>query len=319
MNDVTVVGAGVVGLTCAVRLLEAGAKVSVRCADAPGDTVSAVAAAVWYPSGFPAGDERSLTWAQVGFQRLAEDAVHDVPGVVMRRTRMLLRRPAPTPWWASAVPDFRVVWTPSTAKNHPGVEREWQFTVPGVEMEPYLDWLLQRVTRGGGVLERRPVQSLDELDTPYVVNATGLAARTLAADDAVHPIRGRIVLVSNPGIETSVRDEGNPAGSTYVHPRRRDIVLGGTVEPGQYDTTPDPDVTTAILERCRALVPELAHARVLRSAAGLRPGRTGGIRLEVTEGAKPGQQVVHNYGHGGAGVTLAWGCADEVVRLVGAG
>ncbi len=313
MNDVTVVGAGVIGLSCAIRLLEAGAKVTVRSADASGDTVSAVAAAVWYPSGFPAGDDRSLTWAKTGFDQLAQDAVHDAPGVVMRGTRMLLRRPTPTPWWAPAVPDFRLVETPD---GEPGADQEWRFTVPGVEMRPYLDWLVQRFTGGGGVLERRPVRSLAELDTPFVVNASGLAARTLAGDDAVHPIRGRIVLVSNPGIETSVRDEGNPAGSTYVHPRRNDIVLGGTVEPNQYDTTPDPEVATAILDRCRALVPELAHASVIRAETGLRPGRTGGIRLELTDGVKPDQRVVHNYGHGGAGVTLAWGCADETLRLV---
>jgi D-amino-acid oxidase len=313
MDDVTVIGAGVIGLTSALRLIEAGARVSVRCTDAPEDTVSAVAAAVWYPSGFATGDARALTWARAGFDQLAQDAVHGAPGVTMRRTRMLLRAPAPTPWWAPAVPDFRLA---EPNGEHPGVLQEWQFTVPTVEMRPYLRWLVQRLTSAGGVLDRRPVGTLDELDTPVVVNATGLGARTLAGDDAVHPIRGQIVLVSNPGIETSVRDEQNPAGHAYIHPRSSDVVLGGTVEPHQYGTAPDEQVSAAILERCRALVPELARARVLGQAAGLRPGRTGGIRLEAVPGAQPGPAVVHNYGHSGSGVTLAWGCADETARLV---
>ncbi|GLY29699.1 D-amino-acid oxidase [Kineosporia sp. NBRC 101731] len=302
-----------IGLSCAVRLLEAGLEVTVRCADAPEDTVSAVAAAVWYPSGFPAGDARSLDWARGGFDQLAQDVIHGAPGVTMRRTRMLLRRPAPSPWWSAAVPDFRLVEHDGAQS---GVTQEWQFTVPTVEMRPYLRWLIQRVSSSGGVLERRPVRTLDELATRVVVNASGLGARTLADDDAVHAIRGQIVLVSNPGIETSVRDENHPAGHAYVHPRSTDVVLGGTVEPHQYGTTPDPEVTAAILERCRALVPELAHARVLGQAVGLRPGRTGGIRLEVGPGPRSGTHVVHTYGHGGAGVTLAWGCADEVARII---
>ena len=44
-----VVGAGVVGLTCAVRLLEAGHRVDVIARDLPRETTSAVAAALWYP------------------------------------------------------------------------------------------------------------------------------------------------------------------------------------------------------------------------------------------------------------------------------
>ncbi|GAB3252129.1 FAD-dependent oxidoreductase [Kineosporia babensis] len=313
MNDVTIVGAGIVGLSCALRLLEAGARVSIRCTDAPENTVSATAAAVWYPSGFPAGDARSLIWARGGFDQLAEHAGQGAPGAIMRHTRMLLRGPKPAPWWGPAVPDFRIVEHDGTQA---GVVQEWQFTVPTVEMRPYLSWLVQRVKDAGGELDRRPVQALRDLETPVVVNATGLGARTLAQDEGVHPIRGQIVLVSNPGIETSVRDEQNPAGSTYVHPRRNDIVLGGTVEPGQDDVLPDPAVNDAILERCRALVPELAEARELGRAVGLRPGRAGGIRLEVVPGARPGTHVVHNYGHGGAGVTLAWGCADETTRLI---
>jgi D-amino-acid oxidase len=59
-------------------------------------------------------------------------------------------------------------------------------------------------------------------------------------------------------------------------------------------------------------VPALRGARVVGEAVGLRPARPA-VRLETE--ARPRGTVVHCYGHGGAGVTLAWGCAEEVVGL----
>ena len=56
MGRVIVVGAGVIGLSCAVRLLEAGHRVDVLARDLPRETTSAVAAAIWYPyRAWPAG------------------------------------------------------------------------------------------------------------------------------------------------------------------------------------------------------------------------------------------------------------------------
>jgi D-amino-acid oxidase len=192
---------------------------------------------------------------------------------------------------------------------------EWRFTVPAVEMGTYLNWQIEQVTAGGGVFLRRSLEQLADVAdlAPLTVNATGLAARQLADDPAVHPIRGRLVIVTNPGITTSVRDEDDPDGTTYVHPRSQDIVLGGTFEPHEGDLDPDPEVSRAILARCTALVPELAEARQIRDMVGLRPGRTGGIRLERDA------VVIHNYGHGGAGMTLSWGCADEAAALATTG
>ncbi|MEV0395132.1 FAD-dependent oxidoreductase [Polymorphospora rubra] len=314
MTDVVIVGAGVVGLTSALRLQQAGARVLVVTADEPADTVSRTAAAVWYPT-HTDGSERMLERARRTFDEYAEQAVRGVPGVVMRPTRMLLRTPAPAdPWWAPAARDFTVdrdVPAPYTG--------QWRFTVPGVEMGPYLEWLAGRVVDGGGRLVRRRLDRLDDVAdlAPVVVNASGLGARTLAADPAVHPARGRIVVVANPGLHVSVRDEDDPAGITYVHPRSRDVVLGGTFEPDVHDTGPDDAASAAIVARCTALVPELAGAPVLARLVGLRPARHGGPRVEADPaGLTGGVRLVHNYGHGGAGMTLAWGCADEVAALV---
>ena len=62
------------------------------------------------------------------------------------------------------------------------------------------------------------------------------------------------------------------------------------------------------------MLPELREARIIEHLVGLRPGRPT-VRLEA-EPQPNGKVVIHNYGHGGAGVTLSWGCAEEVTSLV---
>jgi len=106
-----------------------------------------------------------------------------------------------------------------------------------------------------------------------------------------------------------VVDEHGPRGMTYVVPRAADIVVGGTADVGREDDESDPLEAERVLARAVLLEPRLSGARVLGHRAGLRPGRPT-VRLE-REG-----RVVHCYGHGGAGVTLSWGCAADVVPLV---
>jgi D-amino-acid oxidase len=188
--------------------------------------------------------------------------------------------------------------------------------VPLAEMPSYLPWLLHRFQATGGRVEHRRLGSLAELadQAPVLVNCSGLGARRLVGDLSVVPVRGQIVRVSNPGLSLSVRDEEHPGGRAYVHPRARDCILGGTLEEGSWDERPDPATARAILRRCRDLVPELVHARVLEHVVGLRPARPT-VRLELDESSRGGQRVIHNYGHGGSGITLSWGCAEDVAAL----
>lgn len=310
MADVIVVGGGIIGLTAAARLLQRGAEVTVWTPVGWQDTVSAVAAAAWYPTG-TAYEPRVLQWARATYQQFRRHAHEGAPGVMIRETRNLERSgDTSPPWWAPAAGAVRCLpagapWT-----------REVRFQAPMVEMNLYLPWLREQVEAAGGRIVRRRVDRLDEalVEAPVIVNATGLAAGALCGDPEVYPIRGQIVLVANPGVFVSVRDQGDPGDpGTYVHPRSRDVVLGGTYQHGDWNTTPDPATRDAIVERCVALVPELAGAPVVGEKVGLRPARRGGPRVEAEKW--PGGTVVHAYGHGGAGMTLSWGCADEVAAL----
>ena len=306
-----VIGCGVSGLTCAVRLLEAGRSVAIRARELPPETTSDVAAAFWYPyRAYPR--DRVTLWAQQSFECFRRLAAEPATGVVVRPAIELFRSPAPDPWWGPAVPS----WRRARADELPsGYVDGYRFDAPVIDPRRYLPWLMARVRRLGGTIERRPLATLDEAlaDHALVVNCSGLGARELAGDTELVPIRGEVVRVEDPGLEMVRIDHDSPGGVSYVIPRGDDCVLGGSAEEGREDTTLDPHIAAGILERCQRLQPRLEGAALRGGAAGLRPGRTT-VRLE-TERPAPGKLLIHNYGHGGAGVTLSWGCAEEVVAL----
>lgn len=307
--DAIVVGCGVIGLTAAVRLREAGVDVRIVTAALPPETTSSVAAALWYPyRAYP--EDRVLYWGSKTFEVFEELARIPESGVRLREGVEIWREPVPDPWWASAVPGVRRC---TEEELPPGYSDGHAFVAPVVEMPVYLGYLLDRFASSGGRIERRAVSSLDDAgEGRVVVNCAGLGARELVGDLSMTPIRGQIVRVSNPGLERFLLDEANPEGVTYVVPRSNDCILGGTAEEGEWDTEPDPEIAADILRRCAELEPRLERAEVLEHRAGLRPGRPE-IRLEREDGGIP---RVHNYGHGGSGITLSWGCAEETLRLV---
>ncbi|QIG43817.1 FAD-binding oxidoreductase [Nocardioides anomalus] len=306
MGRVVVVGAGVLGLSCAVRLLEAGHRVDVLARDLPRETTSAVAAAIWYPyRAWP--EDRVLGWCTTTYAAFADLAADPRSGVRMQVGTEVVASRGSRPWWAAAVPDLR-----ETLEVPAGYDGGWSFTAPVVEMPVYLAWLAARVLELGGSVTRLNLQALPAAGAggaDAVVDCAGIGAKHLAADPSVHPVQGQVVLVEQVGLARWWLDPGTAGSPTYVVPRSRDVVVGGTDVEGEWSRTPSPEVASAILRRALRLVPELAGAEVLGHKVGLRPGRPE-VRLERVG------DVVHCYGHGGAGVTLSWGCADEVAGLL---
>jgi D-amino-acid oxidase len=308
---VIVVGAGVIGLSSALRLAEYGHDVAVLARDLPPETTSAVAAALWHP--YRALPHEAVTrWSAATYTELSRLASEEAGcGVAVRWGTELIHGPVTTPWWRDAVPRLDPLTTVPG-----GFDGGWRLPVPVVDMSVYLPWLAGRLAARGVTITRSWLAALP-VPTPdvTVVNCSGLAARALTGDDSVTPVRGQVVLVEQVGLEEWTLAHKSEVDLTYIVPREKVVVVGGTAEEGVYEPRPDPEVAQQILARARAVVPELGRATVVGHRVGLRPVRPT-VRLE-TERIDDGT-VVHCYGHGGAGVTTSWGCADDVAALVDA-
>ncbi|MFD3410035.1 FAD-dependent oxidoreductase [Streptomyces cyaneofuscatus] len=305
--DVIVVGGGVIGLTTAVTLAERGLRVRVWSRDPAGATTSAVAGALWWPYRIEPAE-------RVGAWSLETLAVYEElaggPGATGVRLVAGVhggeRFAALGPWAAEL-------------KGAVEVAEGLRVTLPLLDMPVHLAWLEQRLVAAGGAVERRAVDGFAEAaaQAPVVVNCTGLGARELVPDAGVRAVRGQLVVVENPGIaEWFTEADPASAATTYFFPQPAGLVLGGTAEADDERREPDAMTAREIVARCARVRPEIAGARVLGHRVGLRPVREGGVRIEA-EALPGGGLLVHNYGHGGAGVTVAWGCARAAAALVG--
>lgn len=311
---VLVIGAGVIGLTCAVRLSERGHEVAVLARDLPGESTSALAGGLWLPHpAVPGG--RVAAWATASLAEFTTLAADEATGVRLVEGQVLHRTPVPAPAWATAAAD-RLRPEP-VIDPAPGFGSGLRLRVPLVDPRRYLPYLRERLGATGGTVTRMALTGLPPRGV--VVNCTGLAARALVPDPSVRPLRGQLVVVSNPGLAAWRVHLGGPEDLRYVLPTDGQVLVGGTAEDGIWDLAPDPGTAERLLARAREIAPELDRAEVVGHRVGLRPAREE-VRIEAEHAPTdddPDRRLVHCYGHGGSGLTLSWGCADEVVSLVG--
>ncbi|POM59037.1 D-aspartate oxidase [Phytophthora palmivora] len=321
---VVIVGGGVIGLTTALALLQSGFKHVKIVADKFEATTSHVAGGLWMPFALPNGVDttRPRKWCEVTYawlESLRQEkgkalGIHIVPGVEVSAVG------APEvvhPYWAHCAENFRLLSPEEAAEVSPGATHGFAFDALIYNPKPFMMWLHEEIRQLGGTFEQRRVKDLDDEDCDLLVNCSGLAAKELVGDDTVFPIRGQIVNVHNlklNKLKVSIDKDGEHA---YIIPRPNgDVVLGGTVQEHNWSTDNIDHDVDGVWERCCRLWPEVRNSKVIAKMAGLRPSRTGGVRLEMQPAStKRGALLIHNYAHGGSGHTLHWGCAQEVVEL----
>jgi D-amino-acid oxidase len=318
--DILVIGAGVSGLTTATCLAEAaaGIEVAIQAAEPPEATTSVVAGALW-GTHLVGADDRVPGWADETRGVLVDLAQSPAAGVHLAPGLMAVRTPQEVPPETPAS-DSPPQFIPCAARElPPGYAAGWRLTEVLTSMPDYLGYLQGRfLAAGGQLLEPRSFDTLAQAaqltQAPVIVSCPGTGAHALVPDPSVTPVRGQTVVAANPGItEFFVGNSDDPDDLTYLFPHRDTVILGGTQEHGNWSREPDPATAERILAGCTEVEPRLAGVAVLGHRVGLRPSRPQ-VRLEA-EAIPGGRHIVHNYGHGGAGVSLSWGCARDAARL----
>jgi len=227
------------------------------------------------------------------------------------------------------------------------------FTTLTIDTPKYLNYLLSRFLASGGSIVRGNLQHISQVmeggataissygkpsPADGVIVCAGLGARMLGGveDKTMYPIRGQTVLLKAPWVRYGRTMVEKDNARTYTIPRKSgDVIVGGTIDKDDWYPTPQPEITRDILQRVFSLCPELAPPEIratreptvedllpliVEEGCGLRPARTGGVRIERewfedTKGQRE-VPVVHNYGHGGFGYQSSWGSATVALELL---
>jgi len=320
-HRVAIVGAGVSGLTCGVVFAERGHRTAIFAKEIGQQTTSGAAAALWFPYDVEPAN-KVIPWALETFRTLIDLAGSAESGVSIVELRQFSRTGAiQIPDWAlplggRLLPSSIMSSQVETSLDQKSVEFAGGFVlnVPLMDTTIYLGYLANRFLKADGqIIENVCFEKLEDVDPKFdlVINCAGIGARELAHDADLESHRGQVAIVPRiKDLPYAVVCDDAPL--MYAIPRTNDCVFGGTNDLND-DLGVDSETTARIVAECsRAL--KIEKPNLLAERVGLRPFRKSGVRVERAH-LRDGRTLVHNYGHGGSGFTLSWGCAEEVFDL----
>lgn len=311
-KDILVLGAGVSGLSTGILLLKAGYKITIWAKDLPPNTTSNKAA-VWYPYlCFP--KDKAIAWGRYTFDYFQKKFISSPKsGCIIRTVTEIFDKSQPEPWWKNMHPGQ--IERPSKKELPKGYIDGYRIETIVIDTTIYMNFLIETFEQLGGHIIQKEIKNIREAlqESNLVINCTGLGSKELFEDDDIYPVRGQMVKVKPTGFDQVIADGQGPNSLALVIPRVNDIMLGGTAQVNNWNMKIDPKDTEEILRKIHLIAPQLKDIQIISESVGLRPARNP-IRLEAEKFGD--KTVVHNYGHGGSGFTLSWGCAQDVVDVV---
>lgn len=333
-KKICIVGAGTVGLSMALKVLEEvqdSVEITIVADTFLNQTTSFGSGGLWEPYqilGTP--DELVNKWGEIAFKHFME--LHVSPhaaeaGIqLMQAYSLYTAEESMTlepPSWKDIALDFKQLGN-KELRQMMLPERfvtAFSFSTLVVTQKYYMSFLMKTLESRGVRFEQKKLQSLRDLNGrgfDAIINCAGLGSHGLISDSEMYPIRGQVIRVRAPWMN-SIWFWGPDHRKSYIIPNVDSVVLGGTAEKGNWDITPSIRETERILSDVCEVFPAFRQAQIENVWVGLRPGRTP-VRLECEEvqggamGDKNTKYIFHCYGHGGSGITLAMGCAHDLVN-----
>lgn len=309
MKRIAIIGAGISGMSTAYLL--SGTKqyvIDLIAKDFSPNITSDRAAAFWFPYHIR-NDKRGVQWCRQSYDFYKEYASDPATGIsFIQIIKGVGHGIKDEEAWMSFMPDKSLRKLESDELPH-GYAEAYEATVPLIETQIFLPWLTDQLKADGVNIIQREVKDLYTLQEQYdvVINCTALGARELCDDETIIPVRGQIVLLE-PGYPDKIfLDNHLPS---YIVPRKDATIVGGTYEENEYDAVTIDETLESVLQKAYSVDPQLKERKIIGNWAGLRP-----FRPEIRAEREPDTNIIHNYGHGGSGFTLAFGCATSVVEL----
>ena len=309
MKSATVIGCGIVGLTTAIKLQESGFTVTILAKERFDTSLSSKVGAIWFPFEIHPKIEANR-WATLAYNEYKTDVVEG-NGVAFIPFITAYNEESNTDWTLQLPKD--TVRKATTAELPRGIKSAYISIVPLAEPPLYLPYLFQRFTESGGIFKEQKIESLEEVSAlnTVVVNCSGLGAKELCNDDELLPMRGQILRCKKMDLK-SCADSTKQGALSYVINRSEDCVIGGTDYINDWNISVEQSDTKLIVDRLIEGGLSDKAPEIIEEIVGLRPKRSA-VRFEFD---KNHTNIFHNYGHGGAGFTVAWGCAIETAELL---
>jgi D-amino-acid oxidase len=257
-----VLGAGIMGLTTSRLLQDSGWQVTIYTRSMPRHSTSNVGAGQWGPTSvFEEGIATAAFKARYReAARISHHAFQNMIGprygVSFLENYYLGDEPHVSSYYERELPELFTAIADLGPEAHP-FPSPYVHRVVTMMIQPavFLRQVRDDFLLAGGRVAIRHFASVEQvlsLDEPVVFNCTGLGAAALFGDDELQPAKGQLVFVlPDPAVDFATIGAGR--GVTYMFPRTGELVLGGSWDRGNWDRTPDPDITERIVEDHRAL------------------------------------------------------------------